>query len=67
MDSDIIWFKLILINRINKKIQQIQDVLGEELPKATFGRYGIIVPKILFRKYDNGKDDSIIKNTIAYN
>ena len=55
------------INRINKKIQQIQDVLGEELPKATFGRYGIIVPKILFRKYDNGKDDSIIKNTIAYN
>lgn len=55
------------INRINKKIQQIQDVLGEELPKATFGRYGIMVPKILFRKYNNGKDNSIIKNTIAYN
>ena len=47
------------IDRINKKILQLQDILGEELPKAQYDGYNIKVPKILFRKYNDGKDSGI--------
>ena len=42
------------ISRINKKLQQISEITGEEGLKAVLDGESILVPKILYRKYKDG-------------
>lgn len=55
------------VKRINKRINDLSETIGEQLPEAKVENEKIYVPQVLFRKYDGGKDDSIIQNTAAYN
>lgn len=42
------------VKRINKKIQNISEIIGEDLPKAVQEGYSIKVPQIYYRKYSEG-------------
>lgn len=42
------------IKRINKKIQNISEIIGEDLPKAVQNGHSIKVPQIYYRKYSDG-------------
>lgn len=55
------------VKRINKTINDLSETIGEQLPEAQVDNGNIYVPQVLFRKYDRGKNKSVIQNTIAYN
>ena len=42
------------VKRINKKIQNISEIIGEDLPKAVQNGHSIKVPQIYYRKYSDG-------------
>lgn len=55
------------VKRINKTINDLSETIGEQLPEAKVDNGNIYVPQVLFRKYDRGKNKSVIQNAIAYN
>lgn len=42
------------VKKINKKIQNISEIIGEDLPKAVQEGHSIKVPQIYYRKYSEG-------------
>lgn len=47
------------VKRINKRINDLSETIGEQLPEAKLENENIYVPEVLFRKYDKGKDSGI--------
>ena len=47
------------VKRINKRINDLSETIGEQLPEAKLENENIYVPEVLFRKYDEGKDSGI--------
>lgn len=54
------------IKRINKKIQNISEIIGEDLPKAVQNGHSIKVPQIYYRKYSDGGQTGDPKKEIFY-